>query len=54
MEEIGKYEGSVDIYQKARTHYEVSAQNLKVAKMEYTIARVMLIQVITPSQIPKS
>jgi tetratricopeptide (TPR) repeat protein len=44
FEEIGKYEGSVEIYQKARHHFEASAQNLRVAKMEYTIARVLLLQ----------
>lgn len=45
FEEIGKYDGAVDTYQKSRHHYEATAQNMKVAKLEYTIARVLILQV---------
>jgi hypothetical protein len=39
---MAKYEGAQQIFVKARYHYVVSSQNLDVAKLDYSIARVLI------------
>ena len=45
LEDIGKYNGAEQIYTKAKYYYQLQSQNLDVAKMDYSIGRVLLAQV---------
>jgi tetratricopeptide (TPR) repeat protein len=44
MEEMARYDGAEKVYIQARYQYYLSSQNLDVAKLDYSIARVLLAQ----------
>jgi hypothetical protein len=46
LEETAKYEGAETVYIKARYYYQLASQSLDVAKMDYSIARVLIAQVL--------
>ncbi len=42
LEEMAKYEGAAKVLTKAKYYYEISSQNLDIAKSDYAIARCLM------------